>query len=282
MGKRIMKFSRLYFTVIIPWKSGNPIREQHLHNLLACLSPQDGTHVNDNVSCELIIVEQVNEENKGTAEQKIKEIVPQEIFTSKTCEISSYKYIQCIRDKAASFNKSWLMNVGARQANHETLVFMDADSLFGADYFRQIKTFFLTDPQKKLVVLWNYLILLPGKDNVISRHIRPDMIRTLGGIWGTNKTWYFDEFGGMNENFDGYGGEDNEGYERGCKLLNTPHLLYLPYPLVHQYHDWETPSNHSIKLFELGRDKSQDITNKLISAQLGKQKSPTFINIEDL
>lgn len=276
-------YSMLPFTIIVPWKSGDPIREEHFHNMLACMPPNDGTHVSDPVVYELIIVEQVTNLNKVEAQQRIRSIMPKELLTSKTAELVNYQYIQCVRKEGLPFNKSWLMNVGARNARYDTIVFMDADSLFGADYFRQIKSFFLArDVKKKLAVLWNYLILLPGPSNYPSRHVRPDMIRTLGGIWGTSKAWFFGEFGGMNENFEGYGGEDNEGYERGCKVLNIPHLLFLTYPLAHQYHDWAEPAKHAVNFFELGRDNWQAITNKLIAAKLGNPEGPTFINVEDL
>lgn len=263
------------FSVILPWRGGKPIREALLTNLLNCLKVQDHGNHSAQVGFELIIVEQVTEESAEQAQATVKELVPQ--------ELAPYTYIG-LKTKSPHFNKSWCMNVGARTAKYNDLIFMDADSLFGADYLKTIDHQVNGTPttHSKIMVAWNYLIGLPGKDNPISRHLRPDMLRTLGGIWYANKDFYFGKFGGMNENFEGYGGEDNEAYERACSILGLSNLSYIGYPIAHQYHDWEPQHSWAVPGFELGRKYPIEVTARLIQANVGKRERPTFINLEDL
>jgi hypothetical protein len=118
---------------------------------------------------------------------------------------------------------------------------------------------------------------MPGKDNPVSRHIRPDMTRAMGGIWYCEKDFYFNTLGGMNENFFGYGGEDNDVFERATYILNrTP--AYVSYPIVHQYHDWMIPSSSANK-WEYTRDNPLKIITLLKYSNLGKDEQPTIIDI---
>lgn len=266
----------MQFSLIIPWRSGNPVREQSLHNLLNCINRQN---LKQQVSYELIIVEHCdrqdqNEQNQS-ARNKINELMPQ--------ELAGYNYIQ-LYDGTPSFNKSWCMNVGARAANHNRLMFIDGDSLFGADYLVSIANQLekVPTPNSHIMLCWNYLIAAVGRDNPITRYITPDMTAALGGIWCADKDFYFTKFGGMNENFLGYGGEDNDAYERSKFLMGLESIGYLAYTITHQYHDWEKQHTNAIKYFEIGRKYPQIVSDRIVNAGIGQLSGPTMIDIESL
>jgi len=233
------------FSVIIPWYGGNPQRESSLKNMINCIPTQITRNKEDPIIYEVIIVEQVTQENKLIQEEKTTNLI--------TKDLQDFTYIQVINDKP--FNKSWCMNVGARNAKYNHLLFTDADSLFGNDYFLTIRQSIRNIPESnnKIMFCWNYIICLIGKDNPVSRHIRPDTTFAMGGIWYCDKRFYFDKLGGMNENYFGYGGEDNDAYERACFATQLLSVTRIAYPLAHQYHDWEKPSENCIPLFEITR-----------------------------
>jgi hypothetical protein len=257
------------FSVVVPWRGGKPQREPLLRNMLLCL---EACNAHSNLATfELVIVEHPDE--PGDHFGRVNHIVPE--------TLAGYVYQQL--PAGGGFNKSWCMNVGARLATTNRLVFADADSLFGPKFFVVIDHYVRTipHPRNKLFLCWNYLIGLPGKDNPVSRHIEPHMLNTLGGIWYADKGFFFGTLGGMNENFVGYGGEDNEAYVRAEHIIG-PSLSYIAYPLAHQYHDWEQPSGSACDLFEITRDNPGVVCERLKRAGVGKLDRPSFIEMADL
>ena len=133
-----------------------------------------------------------------------------------------------------------------------------------------------------MMFCWNYIICLIGKDNPTARHIRPDTTFAMGGIWYAEKDCYFNVLGGMNENYFGYGGEDNDAYERACFAYKISAVSYMSYPLAHQYHDWAKPNQNCGKYFEITKKYPEIIIKRLKEANLGNKEAPSVIEIEDL
>lgn len=263
------------FSIIIPWQSGDPMREESLKNLLQCLKTQDGTLlVKQPIIFELVIVEQVTPQTSYEANKKIKEILPQ--------EFAGAKYIQLIHDNP-SFNKSWCMNVGANSAYYDHLIFVDADSLFGKDYLSIITDHVINTNQtiNKVMLCWNRLICMPGRDNPVTRYVRPDITRALGGIWYTYRPYFKSVLGGMNENYASYGGEDNDIYERAV-FAQKHDLVMIPYTLVHQYHHWAKQASNADHLFNISLQNCQAVTERLKSTPIGNPEHPTLIDMDDL
>lgn len=263
------------FSIIIPWKSGDPVREASLKNLLNCLKAQDGTFlVKQPIAFELVIVEQVTSKTSYQANKKIKEILPQ--------EYAGANYIQLMHD-STDFNKSWCMNVAAKSAYHNHLIFMDADSLFGKDYLATLTDHIVNTHEtiNKVMVCWDSLICLPGRDNPVVRYVKPTITCALGGIWYTYKPYFLGTLGGMNENYASYGGEDNDIYERALLAQKHP-LAIIPYTLVHQYHHWEKQASNADHLFNISRQNCEIITERLKSTAIGNTAHPTLIDMEDL
>lgn len=252
------------FSVIIPWRGGNPVREQLLTNTIDCLFHQDQTNP---IPYELIIVEHPQQTGVG-----LSPIVPKKM---------DYQYIQ-LPSCNLPFNKSWAMNVGAKAAKYPYLLFVDGDNLCGERFFQSIQAAMRSfrTAARKCFLCWNWIINLPGKDGPKTTFMAPHELNALCGIWCAEREFYLGDFGGMNENFVGYGGEDNEAYERARYLTRQDHLAYMQFPLVHQYHDWAEPSPLAKSYFEVGRSNPGIITDRLKAAGLGKLEGPTFIDME--
>jgi predicted glycosyltransferase involved in capsule biosynthesis len=240
-------------SIIIPWTNTSPLRHECFKRMLNCIKAQDYLRE----FYEVIIVEQ-NTETPGLEE---------------------YKHIKLKHD--GKFNKSWCVNVGAREAGHNLIVMIDADSEFNSEFF-SIISLEHTALAKDVFLCWNVLIACRGKDNPLPRALKPDNIRTMGGAWMITRNKYFSTYGGMNESFDGYGGEDNEFYERLVATEAFSHVPDLPFTLIHQYHDWKTPEPANTKLFEIGRKHPTSINRRLVRAGMGKMSGPTKISTGDL
>lgn len=262
------------FSIVIPWKSGNPIREESLKNLLNCLKVQEFLSVSEPIPFELVIVEQVTIENNYTAKKMIQSLLPE--------EFAGCKYIQLLSENK-KFNKSWCMNVGLKASYWDHIIFMDAESLFGKDYIRTIKDYVLNTHESlnKIMFCWDRLICLPGKDNPITRYITPRNTLAMGGIWYANKGYFLEQLGGMCENFVGYGAEDNDIYERAI-LAQKNIISMIPYTIVHQYHDWQKADENAEGLFDLTRQNAFAISQRLKAKDIGNSKHPTLIDISDL
>jgi hypothetical protein len=279
--------TKMPFSIIIPWRGGNPFREESLKNMLNCLSVQQTPASKEKITCEIILVEHLNTlYPKEVARNNTLALVPEKIL-KEDYPFSAFKHIQ-LSTKDNAFNKSWCMNVGVRASQYNDLIFVDADSLMGHDYLRSIKYEIRKTPYpaNQMIMLWNYLVKLHGKDEPITRFVRPDMTRALGGIWYANKNFYWNNFGGMNENYAGYGGEDNDGFERAIFALkqlgvNASYLVAANYPLVHQYHDNE-PQSLTVPLWLKSRANPHTVITRLINVELGKIEKPTLILMDDL
>lgn len=263
------------FSIIIPWVSGELLREEAFKNLLNCLKVQEYLkEVNANIAFELVIVEQVTPKTTYYANKKIKELLPE--------EFAGAKYIQLLHD-SESFNKSWCVNVAMKKAYHDHIIVIDADSLFGKDYLKTIKDYVENTHEdlNKIMITWNTLVCLPGKDNPIVRYVSPLVTKAMGGVWYTWKPYFLQQLGGMNENYSSYGGEDNDLYERAILLQKNP-ITLIPYTLVHQYHSWKSPAFNADYLFNISLQNAYAITERLKSTDIGNPKHPTLIDMSDL
>lgn len=184
------------------------------------------------------------------------------------------------------FNKSWLMNVAAKKSNKEFLIFMDADTIFDRDFLEKIEVYIKTHDHMhhKMFFCWDVLMAQPGKDNPNLRRIMPENTVAMGGIWCAERKFYLETFKGMNETFFGYGGEDNDAYDRGCYLKNNMPIIYskLHYELVHQYHDWEPPSNIAADYSLITRKNPKEVQDRLNKVTLGQLAAPTPIEMADI
>jgi len=293
MGENWQEFyeTDMPFSVIVPWRSGNPNREASFKHMMDCLSMQQTPASKEKITMEVIVVENIDSteilSNPQSIENRTLSLVPEKIKRSEY-PFTKFTYKQLINGNS-KFNKSWCMNVGAILSQYNHLIMMDADSLMGHDWIRTCKPFIksLPYPKNQVVFLWNYLIKLHGlPDEPITRWVRPDVTRAMGGVWYTNKNFYWQNFGGMNENYQGYGGEDNDAFERAVWAMQQAgcpdsYPAMVPYTLAHQYHDNE-PQSATVPLWLKARANPMEVIHRLKQKQLGQESGPQFINMEDL
>lgn len=137
------------------------------------------------------------------------------------------------------FSRSWAFNVGARAASGDLLVFHDNDMLIPTAYTEELVrhheagydvinlkrfVFYLDERQTERV--FQGLDLQDVKTRVVVQNLEG------GGSLAVDREAFF-ELGGFDEEFVGWGGEDNEFWERS-HLRAVWSYGYLP--IVHLWH----------------------------------------------
>jgi predicted glycosyltransferase involved in capsule biosynthesis len=193
------------------------------------------------------------------------------------------------------FNKSWIMNVGAREAATDNLLFIDSEISFGLDFLQKVIEF---AQNKQFFNCWSEYICMVGRDNPNERrHFFPKTIRAMIGIFFSKRDFFFNVLGGYNENYFGYGGEDNDIFHRAKFIFENNNIKYeenfwerfettipvMNYTIYHHYHHWHPPEgpnplcpNREDILINTFKN-TQKIIDKLIKTNIGNLKCPTLI-----
>ena len=249
-------------SIIVTLKRGDQFRQDAFNNLMKCIEAQTMKDF------ELIIVEDTGAQKTMSVER-----------------ISNHytKLIPLTDIQNRPFNKSWCINVGARAAKSDNLLILDADVLFGKEYFDKIYDFAQECPC--FFHCYSWIVLLPGRDNPVCRVSAHKNIHSTGGAWFVNKTFFFEKLGGMNENYFGYGREDSDLWVRVVYCLSSA-ASELDYALTHQYHHWEVvsakdnaPYQKNCKLWDYTKNNTKEVIEKLKNSKLGDLKQPTLIEV---
>lgn len=247
-------------SVIVPLHGFAHDREQALDILVETVKAQDLADF------EIIVVEQMD----GDSRHSFLNLTP--------------PYINHITLPAQSrgFNKSWCMNVAAKKAKFGRLVFLDVDMMFGKNYFSTILQYAQSN-EPKFLLCWTYITFMPGKDEPIPRQVDRNIL-TAGGAFYIPHDFFW-SIGGMNENYFGYGGEDNDLWLRANRKMGESahdNISILPYALVHKYHDWAEPSPSRFHPLNRTLHFPEIIEGRLLEVKLGNPSGPTEIEIGDL
>lgn len=144
----------------------------------------------------------------------------------------------------AGWHKSWAYNKGVEAARADIVVCHDGDILVPADYAREILKFIRSEDYE-VVHLQRFLFCLNQQDtdrlietNRLEDAYRPERVRQnwQGGTLAIRKDAFF-QVGGYDERFVGWGGEDNEFFDR-CQTLRSWRYGYLPF--IHLWHPPQT------------------------------------------
>jgi len=136
--------------------------------------------------------------------------------------------------------RSWAFNIGVRQARGKALVLHDNDMLVPADYAAQILArinqgyevvnlkrfiFYLKESHTRAVFAGRASLTEEAPEAIVQN------LEAGGSIAITREA--YERIGGMDESFIGWGGEDNEFWERAqtCKVWS-----YGCLPIVHLWH----------------------------------------------
>lgn len=136
--------------------------------------------------------------------------------------------------------RSWAFNVGAAHAKGSVLVLHDNDLLVSDDYANRILG--CIDSGYEVVNLKRYLFYLSqahteafflGRANLLTYPPENILQNAEGGGSIAISRDGFEAIGGMDESFVGWGGEDNEFWERAHTLRVWP---WANLPIVHLWH----------------------------------------------
>jgi len=147
------------------------------------------------------------------------------------------------------YNRSWALNVGARQAKGRLLVLHDNDFLVPQVYAQELMKEF--SKGSEVIQLKRFIFYLSQKhterilrENKLSVDEPPERIvqnLEAGGSVAVSPDAYF-AIGGFDESFIGWGGEDNEFWDRAQTRKVCPYG-YLP--LVHLWHAAQPDKQYS-------------------------------------
>lgn len=173
-----------------------------------------------NAAVECVVVEQ-------SAHREIEDRLP-----------SWVRYVHTPTNEAA-YNRSWTLNSGARAARGEVLILHDNDMICPADYaaqtlarakegcaFQQLKrfTFYLAERDTLRVF----------ERNEVRTDVPSTIVQNLhGASIAVTREAYF-AIGGFDESFVGWGGEDNEFWDRAETTGRVYAFGYLPF--IHLWH----------------------------------------------
>ena len=117
---------------------------------------------------------------------------------------------------------------------------------------------------------------------IISWHQAPGdfFTATSGGVVYFDRDFYWDQMGGCNENFVGWGGTDNEIMIRAEAVTGSHNLLH-PMVIPHLYHtvDGRKVNSDRMRLLRITREKPYEVCQKLVKANLGNLQHPIRIQM---
>jgi len=186
-----------------------------------------------NISVECIIVEQ-------STKREITELPPG----------VRYIYLPHKTDTNGWY-KSWAFNIGVKEARANIVVCHDGDILVPCNYGLEILKH-MHGRDREVLHLQRFLFCLnPTDTNKITTSKKlpnntiPERVRQnwQGGTLAIKKNAFF-RIGGYDEQFVGWGGEDNEFYDR-CTTLNGWRYGYLPF--VHLWHSPQAEKDSAVR-----------------------------------
>ncbi|RBP50646.1 glycosyltransferase [Arenicella xantha] len=154
-------------------------------------------------------------------------------------------------ENAGSFNKSWGLNIAAKHANCERLILADSDMLIDALALQEMSQLMAGDvdainPYTALIDLDEHetqqllsnasAVHIERSDALLNRKSIGQNPPFCGGVFAVTRA-LFEVCGGMDERFEGWGGEDDAISKR------VAHFASNMISLDHQaYHLWHPPS----------------------------------------
>lgn len=264
-------------SIILPTGGSDPQRNRNFNECLKCIQEQEFKDF------EVIVVEQ-------SLDGK---------FYKQNSSIISYTHIGISDPSNRGFNLSWCRNVGARESKGEIIVLMDSDFVFEKEYFTRISEFSGNFAAGAETYYWcnhenptNEWIRTRDFNHFRNKGAGPRdevfKFRSMtkgcgyGAILVYNREWFWNIFGGYNENFFRYGWEDKSATETIKFLLskNDDTMDRIPYEAAHLSHRSKDVRNINIneKLFYSFLSMNQnELVKKIKEANVGKKSHPSTI-----
>ena len=156
-------------------------------------------------------------------------IVVEQSLDGKFYFLPHLKGVRCIELRHPVFNKGWCLNVGAKKAKNDYLVFADADMYAKASYLKQFKAW-MSNSGRLWAFAWNRLIYTNRQQRYVALnnngglhglpHETPRRGLSEGGLVGFYKPFFYG-IGQYNECIVELGGIDNEIIVRAYNKTKT-------------------------------------------------------------
>jgi hypothetical protein len=184
---------------------------------------------------------------------------------------------------AMPYSRSWAFNVGAKRASGRVLVLHDNDMLVSDDYALSVMKH--VDEGYDVINLKRFVFYLGRRDTSSYLNgksaldaLTPQLVvqNTQGGGSVAITARGYDKIGGMDESFVGWGGEDNEFWDRAQTLRVWPYG-YLP--MIHLWHPAQagkdSTDNAMVRRFkELAQIAAADRIGRLNQIERGLVTGP--------
>lgn len=150
------------------------------------------------------------------------------------------RHVHDVTESDTPYNRSQAFNVGAKHAKAPVLLLHDNDMLVPAEYLYRILHrlslgYAVVNPKRYVFYLsQSHTQALLSDETNLSLYPPESIVQNLeaGGSMAITRVAY-DAIGGMDESFVGWGGEDNEFWDR-CRTLPT--WIWGYEPIVHLWH----------------------------------------------
>jgi hypothetical protein len=189
----------------------------------------------------------------------------------------------CLPHADMPYSRAWAFNVGARRARGELLLLHDNDMLVTENYAFEL--FLRFGEGYEVINLKRFIFylteahsteLLHGRAKILDESPE-SVVQNLeaGGSVGVSREAYF-AIGGFDESFVGWGGEDNEFWERAQTRSVWPYS-YLP--IIHLWHSPQpgklNEARATARLFQARTAVPADIRiRELVQRGFGNSLSP--------
>lgn len=195
--------------------------------------------------------------------------------------------------------RSWCKNVGARETVGDTLVFLDADVIFGNNYFRIIAETF--DPRNGYSAGWNSTLWLTrvGLEEYQRTRIYIPYWVPIYVLWdlpiglekGTTfglstvfERGFFDRLGGFNENYVLWAPDDKDMLARAAAASGDSEFHTLDYTMIHLWHGFRKkgPEEEQQRLLSYVKKYPLEVSELLVAANLGNPEHRIVIDFTEL
>ena len=263
-------------SIIAGISGDDPIRKENFVAFIRCVS-----RAMRDVDCEFIVVEQLKPEDRPIYGALLKENCPNRFYHKQVWH--------------PVFNRSWLFNVAAKESDGDLLVFMDADVVFGDDYFEELVKQCHGNPYYSMG--WSRSIWLNERGrqvflefprytrhwskSLVKRKLKvsfdPESCKGLSNVF--RRGFFFDELGGFNETYSQWGGEDCDIIFRASAAA---HELYrMEYTLLHLYHEGRVRGQQNDRMWSLTYALPEFVSYQIITTGIGFSGGPRPLDLEE-
>ncbi|MEI6030926.1 MAG: galactosyltransferase-related protein [Synechococcaceae cyanobacterium ELA739] len=191
------------------------------------------------------------------------------------------RHVHDVTEPDTPYNRSQAFNVGALHAKAPVLLLHDNDMLVPAEYLYRILHrlslgYAVVNPKRYVFYLsQSHTQALLSDETDLSLYPPESIVQNLeaGGSMAITRVAY-NELGGMDESFVGWGGEDNEFWDR---CLTLPTWIWGYEPIVHLWHSSQ-PAKSQFKNpnLDLLSDKLKLPVAVRIASLIGKSRTASF------